>query len=80
MAKRFIDTNLFDDEMFLELSKDAKLFFLYFITKCDHAGVLKLNKKLFEFQTGIKDSVRVIKELSNSLGIPFGIAESKLRV
>lgn len=67
MSKRFIDTNLFNDEWFCDLSKDGKLFFIYFITNCDHAGILRLNKKLFEFQSGIKNSSTVIEELSNRL-------------
>lgn len=67
MAKRFIDTELFNDEWFCELSKDSKLFFLYFITNCDHAGILKLNRKLFEFQTGIKNFDIVMKEFGNRL-------------
>lgn len=67
MAKRFIDTNLFNDEWFCELSKDCKLFFIYYITTCDHAGVLRLNKKLCEFQTGLKSLETVIKELGNCL-------------
>lgn len=67
MAKRFISTDLFNDEWFMSLTKDGKLFFIYFITMCDHAGVLRLNQKLCSFQTGIKDLVTVIKELGNSL-------------
>lgn len=67
MAKRFIDTLLFTDEWFCSLSKDGKLFFLYFITSCDHAGVLRLNNKLCEFQTSIKSCETVIKELGNCL-------------
>lgn len=67
MAKRFIDTELFSDEWFGELSKDGKLFFVYFITSCDHAGVLRVNKKLCEFQTGIKSTETVIKELNKCL-------------
>lgn len=67
MSKRFIDTDIFSDEWFSELSKDGKLFFIYFITNCDHAGVLRLNRKLCEFQIGIKSSETVIKELSKCL-------------
>lgn len=67
MAKRFIDTNMFSDSWFSELSKDCKLFFVYYITGCDHAGILRLNRKLFEFQTDIKDIDNLIKELGNSL-------------
>jgi hypothetical protein len=67
MAKRFIDTGLFDDEWFAELSKDGKLFWLYYLTKCDHAGLLKYNVKLIEFQTGIKSIETVRQELANRL-------------
>ena len=67
MAKRFIDTKMFEDEWFSELSKDGKLFFIYFITTCDHAGIFKLNKKLLEFQTGIKNFETVRQELGNCL-------------
>lgn len=67
MAKRFIDTNMFADEWFGNLSKDGKLFFVYYITTCDHAGILKVNKKLLEFQTGIKSLETVTKELGDCL-------------
>ena len=67
MSKRFIDTNLFNDEWFCELSKDGKMFFIYYFTNCDHAGILKLNKKLCKFQTDIANIDTVIKELGNTL-------------
>lgn len=67
MAKRFIDTGLFDDDWFMELTKDAKILWIYFLTKCDHAGMLKLNVKLCELQTGIKDLNGVIKQLGNRI-------------
>jgi uncharacterized phage protein (TIGR02220 family) len=67
MAKRFIDTGLFDDDWFMDLSKDAKILWIYLITKCDHAGIINLNEKLCKFQTGIKDLKTVFKELGNRL-------------
>lgn len=67
MAKRFIDTGLFDDEWFSELDNECKIFWIYYLTKCDHAGLLKYNKKLIEFQTGVNSLERVIKELGNRL-------------
>jgi hypothetical protein len=67
MAKRFIDTAMFDDEWFAELSTNAKLFWVYYLTKCDHAGLMKYNKRLIEFQTGIKGIERVLKEFENRL-------------
>lgn len=67
MAKRFIDTGLFDDEWFAELKPESKIFWIYYLTKCDHAGLLKFNKKLIEFQTGIKSLDIVIKEIGARL-------------
>lgn len=67
MAKRFISTDIFSDEFFSELSTQGKLFFIYYITNCDHAGIFKLNKKLCEFQTGINSIATVIKELSKCI-------------
>lgn len=67
MAKRFIDTGMFDDEWFAELSTEAKLFWVYYLTKCDHAGLLKFNKRLIEFQTGIKSVERVIKQIGDRI-------------
>jgi len=69
MAKRFIDTKIFESESFSALSKDEKIFFIYFITNCDHAGVLKLNKRLCEFQTGIDQNSlgTVVQGLGNRL-------------
>ena len=67
MAKRFIDSGLFDDPWFMDLSKDGKILWIYCITKCDHAGVVELNFRLAEFQTGINDLRTVIEQLGNRL-------------
>lgn len=67
MSKRFIDTGIFDDDWFMDLAKDAKLLWIYFITKCDHAGIIKVNEKLCKLQTDIKDINTVIKQLGNRL-------------
>jgi len=67
MSKRFIDTGIFDDEWFMELSKDCKLFWIYCITKCNHAGIIKINEKLCKLQTDIKDLHETIKQLGNRL-------------
>lgn len=67
MSKRFIDTGLFDDDWFMDLSKDAKILWLYFITKCDHAGIIKLNTRLCKVQTGISDLETVKEQLGNRI-------------
>jgi hypothetical protein len=67
MSKRFIDTGIFDDDWFMDLSKDAKILWFYFITKCDHAGILHLNPKLCQLQTGIKNIETVMRQLGNRI-------------
>lgn len=67
MSKRFIDTGIFDDPWFMDLSLSGKVLWLFCITKCNHAGILEMNERLCQFQTGIKSIDTVIKELSNRL-------------
>mgnify|MGYP003132936287 FL=1 len=40
MAKRFIDTKIWDKAWFRKLDTDSKLLWVYILTKCDHAGIL----------------------------------------
>jgi len=68
MAKRFIDTALFDDSWFMDLSVENKLFFVYLITNCDHAGIIDLNLKLAEFKTGIKGLLNSFQTVSKEFG------------
>ena len=67
MAKRFIDTEIFNDNWFLELSQDGKIFWIYCITRCNHAGIIEINSKILALQTGVKSLPTVIKELGNRL-------------
>jgi hypothetical protein len=67
MAKRFISTELFDDDWFMGLKPNSKLLWVYFITKCDHAGIISFNEKLCKFQTGLNDVQSCLKELKSRL-------------
>lgn len=69
MAKRFIDSGLFMDEWFFELDDKAKLFWIYYLTNCDHAGFLPFNKKLIAFQIGCEpNSIEtVLKQFDNRI-------------
>jgi len=71
MSKRFINTEIFNDSWFMDLSVNAKLLYIYLITNCDHAGIIDINWKLVEFQTGIKQLaksyVTLTKEYENRL-------------
>lgn len=62
MAKRFIDTNYFNDPFILSLKPDNKLLYIYFFTICDHAGVFEINNSLGNFHLDCKDyENRVLK-------------------
>ena len=63
MSKRYIDTQIFEDDFIMSLSKDGKLMFSYFIANCDHAGILKLNKAISGLLMGF-DTENALKELS----------------
>ncbi len=67
MAKRFIDTGFFSDSWILDLTMEGKLFVVYLYTNCDHAGIIDLNLRLAEFQTGIKELIKDYPTLSKQL-------------
>ena len=67
MAKRFIDTGLFDDPWFMDLSIEAKILWIYMITRCDHAGIIELNQKMVKLQTDINSLDTVIEQLGNRI-------------
>lgn len=52
MAKRFTDTDKWNDEWFMELDPVLKCFWIYLCDKCDHAGVWKVNFKQASFSIG----------------------------
>ena len=52
MPKRFTDTEKWNEDWFLDLSNAHKLFWIYICDNCNHAGIFKLNKKMFEFLIG----------------------------
>lgn len=49
MAKRFMATDIFDDPWFIELSPEYKLFWIYLLLRCNHAGIWQVNFKLANF-------------------------------
>jgi len=54
MAKRFTETKIWDDMWFQELPVIWKCLWWYLFSKCDEAGIWKVNHKLAEFQIGQK--------------------------
>lgn len=52
MAKRFTDSGKWDDPWFAELPSKYKLFYLYLLDECDHAGIWKVNFRKAQFMVG----------------------------
>lgn len=65
MAKRFTDTAKWNEDWFLELSNSYKLFWIYICDNCDHAGIFKPNKRIFELIVGEKMNVTDFLESCN---------------
>lgn len=47
MAKRFTATDIWEEDWFLYMPNEYKLFWYYMLSKCNHAGVFKPNIKMF---------------------------------
>ena len=58
MAKRFIDTKIWDKPWYRELTPETKLLWIYILTKCDHAGILDGDWEAASFFIGCKVSDR----------------------
>jgi len=56
MAKRFTQTDIWNEDWFLDMPKEYKLFWFYLKDQCNHAGIWRPNLKLFEamIETKIK--------------------------
>lgn len=52
MAKRFTDNEKWKDAWFMDLPAKYKLFWLYILDECNHAGVWKVNFKVASFYIG----------------------------
>ena len=47
MSKRFTATEIWDEDWFLEMPIEYKLFWYYMLSTCDHAGLFKVNLRSF---------------------------------
>ena len=52
MAKRFIDTKMWDKAWFRRLTPKYKAVWLYLLTRCDHAGIWDADWEAAEFLIG----------------------------
>jgi len=47
MAKRFISTAIWDEDWFLDMPPEYKLFWFYILSNCDFGGLFKVNLRSF---------------------------------
>ena len=70
MAKRFLDSSLFEKRWFRKLPSNIKLFYFYMLTKCDHAGMYDVDLELAEFQIGMDiDKDNILKYIGEHIEI-----------
>lgn len=65
MAKRFTGTEIWDEDWFVELPKDYKLFWFYMKDKCDQAGFFKINIRQFNSLHETNIETETVLELFN---------------
>lgn len=65
MAKRFVDTELWQKEWFQDLSLKEKLLLKYIFENCDCAGVWNGNYRLASFIIGEKVTIEDLKNINN---------------
>ena len=66
MAKRFTDTMKWNEDWYLDLTLPQKLFWIYICDNCNHAGIFKPNKKMFEILIGKTIDIKLFLDVVNS--------------
>ena len=54
MPKRFMSTDIWDEDWFLDTPNEYKLFWYYMLSSCDHAGIFKVNLRSFCSLNGVQ--------------------------
>ena len=71
MAKRFIDTGLFRKKWIRQLDPNMKLFWIYLLTDCDHAGIWDVDVERASFQLKVELDESEILKVFNRKIVPF---------
>ena len=71
MPKRFIDSSLFKKRWIRQLDPNMKLFWIYLLTNCAHAGIWEVDIDLAAFQTGVELDESTILKTFNRKIVPF---------
>ncbi|HEY0088896.1 MAG TPA: hypothetical protein VGB37_08635 [Candidatus Lokiarchaeia archaeon] len=63
--KRFTETNIWDEDWWLDIPPEYKLFWFYLKDKCNHAGIWRPNSRLFEVMIGVKIDLKIALDYFN---------------
>ena len=71
MAKRFTETNKWNDAWFMDLPNKYKLLWLFLLDNCNHAGIWEVNYKVAKFYIGENLEPSEIKRILKGRIIEF---------
>ncbi len=71
MAKRYTDTEKWKKGFIKSLPPEYKLFFLFLLDECDHAGIWHIEMEIAEVRLGVKLSLEKIRGLFKERVVEF---------
>ena len=70
MAKRFIDTDMWSKKWIRLLKPELKLFWLYLLSRCNHAGIYEVDLELASFQLGLElDEKSILNSFNGNIKV-----------
>ena len=66
MPKRFHDTEIWNEDWFLDMGEEYRMFWFYLKDTCDHAGIWKPNVRRFNSEVGKKINLDKALQLFNA--------------
>jgi len=67
MAKRYIDSNLFESSFVRSLKGPSKLLWIYLFCKCDYAGIWRVDYELASLLSGFKIDAKELEKFGRKL-------------
>ncbi len=65
MSKRFTSTQIWEEDWFIEMPLEYKMFWFFIKDKCDHSGMFKINVRVFNSTHGVQVDSEIAFELFN---------------
>lgn len=66
MAKRFTETDIWEEDWFIEMPVEYKLFYFYLKDQCNYAGIWRPNIRIFEAINEVKIDLKKAIEFFNT--------------